>query len=181
MYFWDSCTEIDRERRPFPPCALRGFEFISFLFILCLVLIEFRFSFVDSWARVDGLILDVFVTLCSDSKPSSLVLNPRNHESPWIEVSAFLRKPQSCFEFRRFLSNHGVIRRFLPWTYSQVPCDHAYEIWWDLDLIWSLDHRVFERTRAGKRFWTLFHLAPDEPTLWNCMRRINRCICLFLS
>ena len=37
------CTEIDRERRPNPPCALRGFEFISISYDLCFVLDEFDF------------------------------------------------------------------------------------------------------------------------------------------
>jgi len=37
------CTEIDRERRPNPPCALRGLEFISISYYLCFVLDEFDF------------------------------------------------------------------------------------------------------------------------------------------
>ena len=37
------CTEIDRERRPNPPCVLRGFEFISISYDLCFVLDELDF------------------------------------------------------------------------------------------------------------------------------------------
>ena len=37
------CTEIDWELRPNPPCALRGFEFISISYDLCFVLDEFDF------------------------------------------------------------------------------------------------------------------------------------------
>ena len=53
-----------------PPGVQLLFKFIHL--VLCLN--EFRFSLVDSCARDEELFLDVFVTLCSDSKPSSLVL-----------------------------------------------------------------------------------------------------------
>ena len=75
---------------------------------------------------------------------------PRIHELFRNEVFAFLRKPHSCSVIPRFLPNHGVIRRFLPWICSQVLCDHAYKIWWDLDLIWPFDHRVSQEWRAEK-------------------------------
>jgi len=62
-----------------------------------------------------------------------------------------------------------VIHRFLLWTCSQVLCDYAYKIWWDLDLIWPFDHRVFPRTRAEKLFLgtSSFFLSPVEPALAN--------------
>ena len=82
-----------------------------------------------------------------------------------------MRKPQSCSEFLRFLPNHGVIRRFFPWTCSQVLCDRAYEFWWDLDLIWSFDHRVFGRGTNWKAFLDsnrvfTYHLLNRR--LWSC-------------
>ena len=75
---------------------------------------------------------------------------PRIHELFWNKVFAFLRKPRSCSVIPRFLPNHGVIHRFLPWICSQVLCDHVYKIWWDLDLIWPFDHRVSQEWRAEK-------------------------------
>jgi len=50
------------------------FRFDLMRLVLCLWRI--RFSFVDSWARDEGLFLDDHVTLWGDSNPSSLVLKP---------------------------------------------------------------------------------------------------------
>ena len=75
-------TEIDREWRPNPPCALRGFEFNSISYDLCFVLIEIRFSFVDSRTQDDGLFLDDFVTLRGVPNPSCLALKPSDSRAP---------------------------------------------------------------------------------------------------
>jgi len=44
--FLRTCTEIEWERRPFPPCALGVFDFVSFSYVLCFVCDDFWFSFV---------------------------------------------------------------------------------------------------------------------------------------
>ena len=80
--FLSSCTEIDRERRPNPPCALRGFGFISISYDLCFGLIEIRFSFVDSRTQDDGLFLDDFVTPWGVPNPSCLALKPSDSRAP---------------------------------------------------------------------------------------------------
>ena len=136
-----------------PSLCPPGFWFRFNLVRFVLSLWRIRFSFVDSWARDEGLFLDDHVTLWSDSNLSSLVLKPpesrvHSNRSFWV-----LEKTRSCSVFLRFHPIHGVIHRFLPWTCSQVPCDHACKIWWDLDLIWSSNRQVFQSSRAGK---TLF-------------------------
>ena len=63
-------------------------------------LIEIRFSFVNSWARVDDLVLDDFMTLLSDSNTSSLVLQPLESRVHLNRSSWRSREnPRSCSLF----------------------------------------------------------------------------------
>ena len=64
------CTEIDRERRPNPPCALRGFEFYSILYVLCFVLDEFDFpstnlehEMTSGFLMIEGLFVVILIHL----------------------------------------------------------------------------------------------------------------------
>ena len=84
-----------------------------------------------------------------------------------------MRKPRSCSGIPEFLPNHGVIRQFLPWTCSQVLCDHAYKIWWGLDLIWPFDHRVIQEPQAENFVSGL--------GLKNCKHRLNRWLSVSLT
>ena len=151
MDFWDSCTEIVWERRPFPPCALGAFEFLLFS---CLVLIEFRFSFIDSWPRDDEVFLEDWVTLWSGSNPSSLVPKPPGSRvySNWrfcvIEKTPFL------------LGNSSIPPK--PWSDSSISSVDMFTspLWsclqklvrFGLDL--ALRSSSYSRTAGWKiRFW----------------------------
>ena len=63
----------------------------------------------------------------------------------------FWENPILAREFIDSPPNHGVIHRFLWWVCSQGLCDRAYKIWWDLDLFWSSNRQVLDRTKSKNR------------------------------
>ena len=148
MDLWDSCIEIEWERRPFPPCALRVLNSWSISYVSCLCLWRFFISFVWSWSTRLVWFFELFDVILI---PLAYCKTSGNPELSWIEVFAFLRKPRSCSRIRRFLPNHGVIRRFLRWVCSQCLCDRACKFWWDLNLFWSSDRQVSDRTESKNR------------------------------
>ena len=75
----------------------------------------------------------------------------------------FLRFWENPVFAREFLDSSLTMEWFVdsfPWTCSQVPCVHAYKIWWDFDLIWFSNHRVFQVSRAEKSFLGMGRLFP---------------------
>ena len=113
MEFWGFCTEIDRERRPFPPCALRGFEFTPISYGLWFVFGWIRFSIVNSWARDERLVLDDFVTLWSSSNSSSLEPNPPKPRVSTNQSSCILEKIPILLGISLIPSK--------PWSNSSIP------------------------------------------------------------
>ena len=175
MEFWGFCTEIDRERRPFPPCALRCFEFTPILYGLWFVFGWIRFSIVNSWARDERLVLDDFVTLWSDSNTSSLVLQPlesrvhsnrsswRSRENP-VLAREFLDSSQTMEwfvdSFRGYVHKSFVIMpaKFeLLWTWFVSP---IIEVSKDRGLKKNASGLCFSYHRLNRRLW---YDASDQP------------------
>ena len=142
-----------------------------------LCLIEFWFSFVDSWARVDGLILVDFVTLCSDSKPSSLVLYPP-------ESRVHLNQSYCVLEKTPILLGISSIPP-KPWSDSSIPSVDIFTspLWSWLRILVRFGLDLILRSSS---FWARcglksvsglgqsFYLSPVKPTLVVMLRRFNR-------
>ena len=127
------------ERRPFPPCALGAFEFLLFS---CLVLTEFRFSFVDSWPWVDEVFLEDWVTLWSGSNPSSLVIKTKGSR-------VYLN-----WRFLRYWENPVLAREFL---------DSSQTLEWFVDSFCGHGHKSFVIVPANfGEVWTRFDLPIIE-------------------
>ena len=106
--YWD-CVGKEAQFSLCPSGICFRFEFINL--VLCLN--EFWFSLVESCARDDELFLDDFVTLCSYSKPSSLVLYP-----PESRVSP----NRSCCILEKTLILLGISSiPPKPWSNSSIP------------------------------------------------------------
>ena len=106
---WDSCTEFAWERRPLPPCALRGFGFVLISYTSCFVCDDFDFvclimkyeNGVVPWA------------LWRDSNPSCLVQN-------FWESRALLNRSFCVLEKTPFLLTNSSIP-LKSWSDSSIP------------------------------------------------------------
>ena len=109
MDSWRLGTEIVWERRPNPPCALRGFELFSISYDLCLLLNEYDFPL----SILMHEIVMVLWGLWSDSNPSCLVQNL------W-ESRAFLNRSFCVLEKTPILLWISSISP-KPWSNSSIP------------------------------------------------------------
>ena len=155
-------------KQALPSLCPPGFWFRFNLVCLVLSLWRIWFSFVDSWARDEGLFLDDHVTLWNYYNPPSLVLN--SMESRVFSNRSFSRSRKTPF----LLGNSSIPPK--PWSDSSILLVGMFtrSLWSCLQilspfgLVLILQSSSFPKVAGCKTPVLLglgFSLSPVEPTL----------------
>ena len=147
-----------------PPGFWLRFNFVH----LVSLLVEIRFSFVNSWARDDGLLLDDFVTPWSDPNPSSLGLQPPESRVSTNRSFCVLEKTPLLLRFLSIpLNPWGLSLKSFGDVFSKSSSSSPQNLSsFGLDLI-RQSSSFFKSRELKNRFWEradLF-LSPIKPAL----------------
>jgi len=140
-------------------------------------LVEIRFSFVNSWARDDGLLLDDFVTPWSYPYPSRLVLQPP--ESRVSTNRSFLRSRENPTFAQISFDSSQSVRTFVEIFWGCVleviifisPKFELFWTWFDRPIVKFFKDRGLEKPCSARAGFFVIAGWTDDHIL---LRRINR-------